>query len=347
MKKIIECVPNFSEGRDKQFLQAIEEAIKNVDGVHLLNLEPDADYHRAVCTFVGDEKSVVEAAYQATKVAAKMIDMTKHKGEHPRMGATDVVPFVPVQNASVEDCIRCSREYGRRIAEDLQIPVYLYEEAATEEKRRNLASVRAGQYEGLAEKLQDESWKPDFGEARFNAKSGATITGVRKFLIAYNVNLNSEDLALAKEIAFTLRESGRLKKDAEGNKIFDENGKALRIKGKLKNVKGLGVALPDHGITQVSMNLTDYTITGMEKVYLSCVEEAEKLGISVTGSEAVGLVPEDALLQAGKYFAEASGLDTENSDELLKLAIEKLGLSDLHEFDVNEKVIEKIIANME
>lgn len=347
MDKIIECVPNFSEGSDINILDSIKAAITSVKGAYLLNMEPDADYNRAVFTFVGDKNSIVEAAFQATKTASELIDMRKHKGGHPRMGATDVVPFVPVKNASVEDCIDCSKSYAEKISKELNIPVFLYESSATRPERVNLANVRSGEYEGLANKLKDPQWKPDFGEAVFNPESGATITGARKFLIAYNVNIDSTDVSYAKEIAFRLRESGRIKKDSDGNKMYDDSGKAIRIPGKLKNVKGLGVALVEQGITQVSMNLTDFTTSGMELVYESCVKEAKELGVNVTGSEVVGLVPEDALVKAGRFYAQKSSLKDLNKEKLIDLAITSLGLSSLYEFKADKKIVEKIIANME
>ncbi len=346
MKRIVECVPNFSEGRDRTVIDAIAEAVKATAGVRLLNVEPDGDYHRSVFTFVGEPEAVVEAALVAAGEALSRIDMRRHTGGHPRMGAMDVVPFVPVAGVSMADCAACARDFGRRLAEREDLPVYLYEEAATNPRRKNLADVRAGQYEGLPEKLKDPDWKPDFGPDEFRPRSGAVIAGARKFLIAYNVNLATDDVSVANEIAFTLRESGRLKRDANGEKILGPDGKALRIPGRLKCVKGLGVPMPEKGIVQVSMNLTDFDVTPPHAAFEACREEAEKLGTRVTGSEVVGLVPEAALLPAGRFYLERDGRPPVEATaaELLERAVEGLGLSDLYPFEPAEKVVEHCIA---
>ncbi len=341
MRPIIECVPNFSEGRHQVTIDALAKAVSQTPGATLLNVEPDGDYNRCVVTFVGDPGAVVQAAFAATRIASEAIDMTRHKGGHPRLGATDVVPFIPVSGTSMADAIACARQYGERVGRELDIPVYLYEKAATRPERGNLAQVRKGEYEGLERKLQDPLWQPDFGPRHFNAKSGATITGARQFLIAYNVNLATDDLAIANTIAGALRESGCVRRDAQGRKMVDENGKTLRIPGKLKHVKALGVAMPDHGIVQVSMNLTDFHITPPHVAYEECCNLAKELGTQVTGSEVVGLIPEEALSLAGRYFSQKqTGSDQPSSQDLVAYGAEKLGLSDLYPFKLQEKVIE-------
>ena len=243
MPRIVECVPNFSEGRNIRVINAIAGAISAVAGVKFISAEPDKDYNRTVVTFVGEPGAVLEGAFQGTRKAAELIDMTDHQGEHPRIGATDVVPFVPVAGVTMEDCVRLAKEFGARVGTELQIPVYLYEEAATKPERRNLANIRKGEYEGLAEKLADPEWEPDFGPAVFNATSGATVAGARMFLIAYNVNLDTSDVKIASEIALRIRESGRVKKDARGNPVLDDGGKKITIPGSLRAVKAMGVSL--------------------------------------------------------------------------------------------------------
>jgi glutamate formiminotransferase/formiminotetrahydrofolate cyclodeaminase len=343
--KIIECVPNFSEGRDKSVIDQITGEIEGVDGAKLLNVEMDADYNRTVVTFVGSPDNVADAAFRATKKAAELIDMTQHKGEHPRMGATDVVPFIPVAGVTMDECVAASLEYAKRAGEELGIPMYLYEFSAKKAERKNLAVVRKGQYEALEEKLKQEEWTPDFGPAEFNARAGGTVTGARKFLIAYNVNLNTAEVQPAKVIAENIRESGKLIKDENGNKVMDENGKAKRIPGSLKAVKGMGFLLEAHNIAQVSMNLVDYETTPVHIAYEECRKEAEKLGVRVTGSEIVGLVPKNALMLAGNFYLERKGEDQSGADEKLVIdtAIQEMGLSDLHEFDPRTKVIEYMV----
>ena len=321
--KIIECVPNFSEGKNENTFDAIKLAIEKTDGVKLLNLEPDADYNRVVVTMAGDENGILEGAVNACKAAVEKIDMTKHKGEHPRLGAIDVVPFVPVKDATMEDCINISEKFGERISKELSVPVYLYEEAARKSERKNLSDIRKGEYEGLAEKLKNPEWLPDFGEAKFNQKLGAIVTGARFFLIAYNVNIKSTDVKIAKEIAEILRESGRAKRDDQGN-IIKVNGKAVKEPGRLKNVKGMGVSLEKYNITQVSMNLTNYNITPLHIAFEEVKKEATRLGAEINGSEIVGLVPLEAILKAGRFYWYNKIKDEK---ELVDLAIEKLGLS--------------------
>jgi len=336
MPRIVECVPNFSEGRDIKIINAIAGAISGVQGVKFISAEPDKDYNRTVVTFVGEPGSVVEAAFQGTRKAAELIDMTKHKGEHPRLGATDVVPFVPVSGVTMDDCVKLARQFGKRVGEKLNIPVYLYEEAATRPERRNLANIRKGEYEGLPEKLRDPDWAPDFGPIAFKARSGATVTGARMFLIAYNVNLNTSDTKIANEIAMSIRESGRVKKDENGNPVVDSAGKKINIPGNLKSVKAMGVLLEAHNIAQVSINLVNYHITPPHVAFEEVKKQARSLGFDVTGSEIVGLTPKEALVMAGSYYAP----EATDEQEKLSVAVEKLGLSQLERFDPRKKIIE-------
>jgi glutamate formiminotransferase/formiminotetrahydrofolate cyclodeaminase len=337
--KIIECVPNFSEGRNEELFNSIKNVLSIIPDVKLLNLEPDADYNRVVVTLAGNESSIIEGAVGACKAAAEMIDMTKHKGEHPRLGAIDVVPFVPVKDITMEECVKISEIFGERIARELDVPVYLYEHAARNPQRVSLSSIRKGEYEGLEAKLKDPEWKPDFGECKFNAKLGAIVTGARFFLVAYNVNIKSTNIKISKEIAEILRESGKPKRDGQGN-IIKENGKTIYMKGRLKNVKGMGVLLEKYNITQVSMNLTNYNITAIHTAFEEVKKEAERLGAEVDGSEIVGLVPLEALLQAGRFYSEGK---VSIEEELVDLAIEKLGLSSLNHFDKQQKIIDYMI----
>ena len=336
MNKIVECVPNFSEGKNAGTIKAIAESIHGIGGVKLLNVEPDKDYNRTVVTFVGEPEGVVEAAFRATQTAARLIDMENHKGEHPRIGATDVVPFIPVSGVSMDDCIRLANVFGKRVASELQIPVYLYEAAATSPARRNLSDVRKGEYEGLAEKLLDPKWSPDYGPAIFNKKSGATVTGARKFLIAYNVNLNTADQSIAQEIALLIRESGRPKKNADGKPMKNEKGETIKIPGTLTAVKAMGVLVERLNIAQVSINLVDYEVTPPHAAFEEVKKQARTLGVDATGSEIVGLTPLKALLMAGKFYYE--GLTSD--EELISKAIERLGLSQLEKFDPAKKIIE-------
>ncbi len=301
-----------------------------------ISAEPDKDYNRTVVTFVGTPAAVVEAAFQATKTASEMIDMSGHKGEHPRIGATDVVPFVPVSGVTMKDCVELAHLYGKRVGEELGIPVYLYEEAATKPERKNLANVRKGEYEGLPAKLEDPAWKPDYGPVQFNAKAGATVAGARMFLIAYNVNLNTSDEKLAQEIALTIRESGRIKKDGNGNPVLDETGKKVVIPGTLKAVKAMGVPLVAHNIAQVSINLVNYHVTPPHVAFEEVKKHAEALGAEATGSEIVGLTPKEALLMAGKHYTPA----VTNEEELINTAVSRLGLSQLDLFVPSQKIIE-------
>lgn len=336
MTRIVECVPNFSEGRNIRVINAIAGAITGVSGVKFISAEPDKDYNRTVVTFIGWPTAVLEAAFQATRKAAELIDMSQHTGEHPRVGATDVVPFVPVAHVTMAECVRLARDFGSRVASELGIPVYLYEEAATRPERKNLATIRKGEYEGLQEKLKDPAWQPDFGPALFNRKSGATVAGARMFLIAYNVNLDTSDVKLANEIALRIRESGRVKKDGAGNPVVNEHGQKVTIPGTLPAVKAMGVMLEAHDIAQVSMNLVNFHVTPPHVAFEEVRKQAETLGVRVTGSEIVGLTPKDALLAAGRFYAPATSSD----EELLDVAIQRLGLSQLEEFDRSKKIIE-------
>ncbi len=339
--KIIECVPNFSEGKNQETFNAISEGIHSVKGVKLLNLEPDADYNRVVVTMAGDDTGIIDAAVNACKAAAANIDMRIHKGEHPRLGAIDVVPFVPVRNATMDDCVKISEKFGERVSVELNLPVYLYEKAARKPDRENLSSIRKGEYEGLEEKLKNPEWEPDFGKAEFNPKLGALVTGARFFLIAYNVNIKSTDVSYSKEIAEILRESGRPKRDDNGN-IVKQNGKPIKIPGRLKDFKGMGVLLEKYKLTQVSINLTNYEVTPVHVAFEEVKKEAKRLGVEVDGSEIVGLVPLEALLMAGRYYADSKSM---KENELVDLAIEKLGLNTLNPFKKNEKIIDYMIGD--
>lgn len=318
-------------------IRAITDAIRQVQGVKFLSAEMDKDYNRTVVTFVGEPAAVVEAAFRATATASRVIDMSNHKGGHPRIGATDVVPFVPVAGVTMAECVRMAHDYGSRVGKELKIPVYLYEEAATRPERRNLATIRKGEYEGLADKLSNSLWVPDYGPSEFNARSGATVAGARMFLIAYNVNLNTSDVSVASEIALRIRESGRIKKDDRGQPVLDAHGKKVTIPGTLKAVKAMGVLLETHNIAQVSINLVDYHVTPPHVAFEEVKKAAAALGVTATGSEIVGLTPKEALLLAGKYYAGGDGLD---DDALIGLAVDRLGLSQLETFDRHKKVIE-------
>jgi len=337
MQKIVECVPNFSEGQHQDTLDAISASIQGVPGVRLLNVEPDKDYNRTVITFVGKPDAVLEAAFQATNTASERIDMTLHKGEHPRIGAVDVVPFIPISGVTMGDCVQLAHAYGKRVASELNIPIYLYEFASRSPHRKNLSDIRRGEYEGLAAKLNDAAWKPDYGEPIFNSRSGATVTGARSFLIAYNVNLNTGDVTLAHEIALRIRESGRIMKDAYDNPVKNEKGEPIKIPGTLKAVKAMGVYLDRFKIAQVSMNLVDFEITSLHEAFEEVKGQAHSLGIDVTGSELVGLTPLVAILKAGKFYTDDT---TRTEEDLVSRAIDKLGLSQFEPFDAKKKIIE-------
>jgi glutamate formiminotransferase/formiminotetrahydrofolate cyclodeaminase len=339
--QLVECVPNFSEGRDQAVIQAIADAMRSVEGVSVLDVDPGADTNRTVYTFVGSPDAVVEAAFRAIKVGVERIDMQKHHGEHARLGAADVTPFVPVSGVTMEECVELARRLGKRVGEELGIPVYLYEAAATSEQRRSLPDIRAGEYEGLAKKLEDPAWKPDFGPAEFKPRSGAFVIGARRFLIAYNINLNTRDPKLANEIALEIRERGRLQRDASGNKILGEDGAPLRTQGRLKECKATGWYIEDYGQAQVSMNLTDHHVTPVHVALETVREEAQKRGLVVTGSELVGLMPKDAIVEAGRYYLKRQGRSWGVPErELIDVAILSMGLSQLTPFDPKKKIIE-------
>jgi glutamate formiminotransferase/formiminotetrahydrofolate cyclodeaminase len=339
--KLVECVPNFSEGRDRDKIRAITAEIEAVPGVKLLDVDPGASTNRTVVTMLGEPEAVQEAAFRAIAKAAEILDMRTHKGAHSRMGATDVCPFVPVSGVTMDDCVRLAADLGRRVADELGIPVYLYEAAARKPERRNLATVRAGEYEGLPEKLKDPRWAPDFGQAVFNPRSGATIIGAREFLIAYNFNLNTRDRKLAHEIALSLRESGRARRDKDGNVVKDARGNTVKLPGRFKEVKSVGWYVEDYGVAQVSVNFTNYKTTPIHVVFDEAVRLAAKLGLRVTGSELVGLIPKEALLMAGRHYLEKQGKSPGvPEDELIRMAVRSLGLADVAPFDPEKKIIE-------
>src|SRR5689334_6834823 len=337
MQKLIECVPNFSEGRDQNVIRQITGAIESVDGVFLLDVDPGATTNRTVVTFVGAPDAAVEAAFRGIQKAAELIDMRKHNGAHPRMGATDVCPFVPISNVSWEEATACANALGKRVGEELKIPVYLYERAARDPSRSNLAVIRAGEYEGFGEKIKQPQWKPDFGSSTFNEKSGATVIGARQFLIAYNVNLNTKSVRRANSVAFDVREAGRVKTQdgtPSGKPVLDEKGEPVRIPGMLKHVKAIGWYVEEYGTTQVSINLTNIDETPLHAAFDACAESAAKRGLRVTGSEIVGMVPKKSLLDAGRYFLRKQNWsEGASEEELLAMAIRSLGLSELKPFD--------------
>ena len=351
MQKLIESVPNFSEGRDQNIIHQITDAIESVDGVSLLDVDPGVSTNRTVVTFVGNPEAAVEAAFRAIKKAAELIDMRKHKGEHPRMGATDVCPFIPISNVSWEEAIECANRLGQRVSEELKIPVYLYEKAAKHKSRSNLSVIRSGEYEGFFEKIKQREWKPDFGPAVFNEKSGGTVIGVRDFLVAYNVNLNTKSVRRATSIAFDVREQGRVKTDDGtpfGKPVLDSKGEPVRIPGMLKHVKAIGWFVKEYGIAQVSMNLTNIEETALHVAFDACAEAAAKRGLRVTGSEIVGMVPKKCLVDAGRYFLRKQRWSQGASEEeLIDIAIRSMGLSELKPFEPKEKVIELKIESAE
>jgi glutamate formiminotransferase / formiminotetrahydrofolate cyclodeaminase len=351
MQKLIECVPNFSEGRDQNVIRQITDAIESVDGVSLLDVDPGASTNRTVITLVGSPDAAVEAAFRAIKKAAELIDMRKHKGAHPRMGATDVCPFIPVSNVSWEEAIACANRLAKRVGDELKIAVYLYEKAAKNESRSNLSVIRAGEYEGFFEKIRRPEWKPDFGPAVFSEKSGATVIGVRDFLIAYNVNLNTRSVRRATSVAFDVREQGRVKTEdgtPSGKSVLDADGEPVRIPGKLKHIKAIGWFVKEYGIAQVSMNLTNIEETPLHAAFDACCESAAKRGLRVTGSEIVGMVPKKCLVDAGRYFLRKQKWSEGVSDEeLMDIAIRSMGLSELKLFDPKAKVIEFKIESAE
>jgi len=344
MQKLIECVPNFSEGRDLEVIRQITDAIKSVEGVSLLDVDPGATTNRTVVTFVGEPEAAVEAAFCGIQKAAELIDMRKHKGAHPRMGATDVCPFIPVSGVNWEEAVDCAIQLGKRVGEELKIPVYLYERAAKNKSRSNLSIIRAGEYEGFFEKIKQPEYKPDFGPAVFNEKSGGTVIGVRDFLIAYNVNLNTKSVRRANSVAFDVREQGRIKTidgTPSGKPVLDEKGEPVRVPGMLNHVKAIGWFVEEYGIAQVSMNLTNIEETPLHAAFEACAESAGKRGLRATGSEIVGMVPRKCLLDAGRYFLRKQNWsEGASQEELIDIAVRSMGLSELKPFDPKEKVIE-------
>ena len=344
MNKIIECVPNFSEGRDLDVIRQIAAAIESVDGVSLLNVDPGASTNRTVVTFAGNPEAAVEAAFRGIQKAAELIDMQRHTGAHPRMGATDVCPFIPVSNVSWDEAIECAKKLAKRVGEELKIPVYLYEKAASDPARSNLSIIRAGEYEGFFEKIKLPQWKPDFGPATFNEKSGATVIGAREFLVAYNANLNTKSVRRANSVAFDVRENGRVKTEdgtPTGKPVLDANGEPVREPGMLKHVKAIGWYVEEYGIAQVSMNLTNLEVTPLHAAFDACVESASKRGLRVTGSELVGMLPKKCMVDAGRYFLrKQKWSEGASEEELIEIAIRSMGLSELKPFDPKEKIIE-------
>ena len=350
MKQIIECVPNISEGRDENVIKQITDVVETVDGVKLLDVDPGKATNRTVITFVGEPNQVIKAAFLLIKKASELIDMSKHSGEHPRMGATDVCPLVPIANISMEETVEYAHKLGEKVGKELQLPGYFYEFAAKEDSRKNLATNRAGEYEGLKNKISS-NYKPDFGPTEFTEKAksfGAINIGARNFLVAYNINLNTTSTRRANAIAFDNRELGRFKREGNhinGKKLKDDKGNFVREPGKLKSVKGIGWFIPEYGVAQISYNLTDITITSIHKAFEETVISANERGIRVTGSELIGLVPLNSLIDAGKYFLKKQNRSVGISDsEIIKIAVKSLGLDELAAFNPQEKIIEYKMA---
>ncbi|MCD4828638.1 MAG: glutamate formimidoyltransferase [Candidatus Cloacimonetes bacterium] len=343
--KLVECVPNFSEGRDKKILDAIAAAITSVKNITMLDVDPGADTNRTVVTFVGPPEAAVEAAFRGIAKAAELIDMSKHSGAHARHGATDVCPFVPVSEMTMDECVELARKLGRRVGDELGIPVYLYEHAASKPEWSNLAVVRKGEYEALPAKMKDPQWKPDFGPQVFNAKSGVVTIGAREFLIAYNINLNTRDKKKAHDIALSIRESGRFERDSKGKVKRDANGEKLRVQGLFTNCKAVGWFIDEYMRAQISMNLTNFKITPPHIVLEKVRDLAAQSGIQVTGSELVGLIPKEAMILAATYYLERLGESCGLPERMLmETTIQSMGLNDLGPFDLDEKIIEYAIA---
>jgi glutamate formiminotransferase/formiminotetrahydrofolate cyclodeaminase len=349
MKQLIECVPNFSEGNNLQIIEQITNAIESVEGIKLLNVDPGKATNRTVVTFVGEPEQVVEAAFRGIREASMLIDMSRHKGAHPRMGATDVCPFIPIAGISMEETANFAKKLAKRVGEELAIPVYLYEEAQADKKRSNLSVIREGEYEGFARKIKLPEWKPDFGPAEFPAKAGATVIGARDFLVAYNVNLNTTSTRRANAIAFDVREAGRVKREGDpvtGKIVTDAAGNPVSIPGSLKCVKAIGWFIEEYGIAQISMNLTNIRVTPVHIAFDEVCKKAAERGIRVSGSEIVGLVPLQSLLDAGKYFLEKQQRSVGVSEaELIKIAVKSMGLDELAPFHPEERIIEYQLRN--
>ena len=347
--QLIECVPNFSEGRDLSIIKQITGEIEAVEGVRLLNVDPGKATNRTVVTFVGEPEKVIEAAYRAIKKAGEVIDMSQHHGEHPRMGTTDVCPLIPISNISMEETADYARQLAERVGTELHIPIYLYEYAQPDKSRNNLSVIRAGEYEGFFKKIKQPEWKPDFGPAEFDAKRGGTVIGARDFLIAYNVNLNTTSVRRANSIAFDVREAGRVMREGDpinGRIITDAQGKARSIPGSLKAVKAIGWYIEEYGIAQISMNLTNIEITPVHKAFDEVCKKADARGIRVTGSELVGLIPLKSMLDAGKYFLAKQQRSTGVSEkELVRIAIKSMGLDELAPFKPEERIIEYLLQS--
>lgn len=345
-KQLIECVPNFSEGRDLSIIKQITDQIESVTGIRLLDVDPGQATNRTVVTFVGEPEAVIEAAFLGIQQAAKLIDMRQHKGEHPRAGATDVCPFIPISGITMEETAQYARQLAARVGKELNIPTYLYEAAAAEAKRKNLANIRAGEYEGLSKKLADPAWQPDFGPAEFTkhtARTGYCVIGARDFLIAYNVNLNTTSVKRANSVAYDVREKGRIKR-VNGKTVRDENGKAIRQLGTLKHVKAIGWYIEEYQQAQVSINLTNIRETPLHLAFDEVCKSAFQRGLRVTGSELVGLVPLSAIVEAGKYFLRKQNRSAGVSEaELIRIAIKTMGLSELAPFDPKQKIIEYLL----
>jgi glutamate formiminotransferase / formiminotetrahydrofolate cyclodeaminase len=349
MQQIIECVPNFSEGRDMNLIKQITHEIEAVDGVRLLNVDPGKATNRTVVTFVGSPDVVIEAAFQAIKKAGELIDMSKHKGEHPRMGATDVCPLIPIANITMEETAKWAQKLAERVGKELHIPVYLYEAAQANKNRSNLSVIRAGEYEGFFKKIKLPEWCPDCGPTEFDAKRGATVIGARDFLVAYNVNLNTTSTRRANSIAFDVREAGRVKREGNpitGKIVNDANGKPVFIPGSLKCVKAIGWYIEEYGVAQISMNLTNINVTPVHIAFDEVCKKATERGIRVTGSELVGLIPLKAMLDAGKYFLKKQQRSTGVSEkELIKIAVKSMGLDELSPFKPEERIIEYMLKD--
>ncbi len=347
--KLIECVPNFSEGRDMSIIKQITDAIESVEGVKLLDVDPGKATNRTVVTFVGEPSAAIEAAYRGIQKAGELINMRQHKGEHPRMGATDVCPLIPISGITMEETAEYAHQLAKRVGETLNIPCYMYESAATTSERQNLATIRAGEYEGFVQKIKDPKWAPDYGKAEYNPQSGATVIGARDFLVAYNVNLNTTSVRRANSVAFDVREQGRVLRSGDsvtGEILTDENGEPKRIEGACKSVKGIGWYIEEYGLAQVSMNLTNINVTPLHIAFEECCKSAMTHGLRVTGSELVGLVPKKVLTDAGRYFLAKQRRSVGVGDaELIRIAVKTLGLDELTPFDPQRRIIEYQLAS--
>ena len=352
--KLVECVPNFSEGRDFTKIKTITNAIKAVDGITVLDVDPGADTNRTVVTFVGEPNTVAEAAFQGIKTASEVIDMSQHSGTHPRMGATDVCPFIPVSGVTIEECIELSKQVGQRVGEELGIPVYLYEKSAQKPDREKLPTIRKGEYEGLSEKLKDKNWRPDFGPKTLHVKAGAIVMGCREFLIAYNINLNTKDHRLATDIAFELREAGRSKRTPnpnsknllDGEIVRNDDGSAVKVPGMFKYVKGIGWYVDAFNRAQISINFNNYKVSRIHDVYDAACKLAEVRGIRVTGSELVGLIPLEAMIMAGRHYLQKQNRSIGVPEtDIVECAVQSLGLNDVTEFNPEEKIIDYAVQS--